>query len=70
MKTAASQGWQIAIVILNNVQSEVYESVKQWGNQRLGVVTQCVSFQALEGNRSNLRMCKAMFRSLELIFIE
>ena len=58
MKTAVDQDWQIAIVILNNVPSQVYECVKQWGNQRLGLATQCVSFQALEANRSNLRMCK------------
>lgn len=58
LKTAVSENWQIAVVILNNVSSQTYECVKQWGNQRLGLATQCVSFQALEANRNNLRMCK------------
>ncbi len=48
MKDACTQSWQLAVVILNNVQPEIYECVKQLGNQRLGVVTQCVSFQVLE----------------------
>jgi hypothetical protein len=60
MKTASSQGWQLAIVVLNDVQPDVYEYVKQLGNQRLGVVTQCVSFQALERNSGKLRMCKIL----------
>jgi hypothetical protein len=58
MRTATNQGWQLAVVVLNNVPSEVYECVKQWGNQRLGLVTQCVSFQALERSSGKLRMCK------------
>ena len=58
MKTASNQGWQLAVVVLNDVPPQVYEYVKQLGNQRLGVVTQCVSFQALERNSGKLRMCK------------
>jgi hypothetical protein len=73
MKTASSQGWQLAIVVLNDVQPDVYEYVKQLGNQRLGVVTQCVSFQALERNSGKLRMCKILnflfiFDDIHLIF--
>jgi hypothetical protein len=58
MKTAHSQGWQLAIVVLNDVQPEVYECIKQWGNQKLGLITQCVSFQVIEKNAGKLRMCK------------
>jgi len=58
MKTATNQGWQLAIVVLNDVPPETYASIKQWGNQRLGLVTQCVSFQALERNFDKLRLCK------------
>ncbi len=60
MKTASNQGWQLAIVVLNDVPSQVYEYVKQLGNQRLGVTNQCVSFQALERNSGKLRMCKPL----------
>ncbi|CAF1114885.1 unnamed protein product [Adineta ricciae] len=56
MKTAVNQGWQLAIVVLNDVPTEVYECVKQLGNQQLGLPTQCVSFQALERNSGKLRM--------------
>jgi hypothetical protein len=65
MKTANEQGWQLAVVVLNDVPPQVYECVKQLGNQRLGVVTQCVSFQALERNSGKLRMCK----SLNFLFV-
>ncbi|CAF3889514.1 unnamed protein product [Rotaria sordida] len=43
MKQTSNENWQIAIVILNNVLHEVYESIKQWSNQKLGVPTQCVA---------------------------
>ncbi|CAF3771180.1 unnamed protein product [Rotaria sp. Silwood1] len=56
MKIACNENWQIAIVVLNNVLPEVYESVKQWGNQTLGVTTQCVSFQSLQRNAGKYRM--------------
>jgi len=58
IKEAVRQGWQLAVVVLNDVPPKVYDWVKQWGNQRLGLVTQCVSFQALERNSGKLRMCK------------
>ena len=57
LKIAVNQGWQLAIVVLNDVPAEVYECVKQLGNQQLGLPTQCVSFQALERNSGKLRMC-------------
>ena len=45
MKEGASLDWQIALVILNDVPTETYDLVKQWGNQKLGLTTQCISFQ-------------------------
>ncbi|CAF1553255.1 unnamed protein product, partial [Didymodactylos carnosus] len=48
--------WELTIVVLNNTKEEVYDYVKQLGNQRLGVITQCVSFQALERNCGKLDM--------------
>ncbi|UJR07552.1 hypothetical protein I4U23_011840 [Adineta vaga] len=56
MRKAANEGWQLAIVVLNDVPTEVYECVKQLGNQQLGLPTQCVSFQAVERNINKLRM--------------
>ncbi|CAF0968816.1 unnamed protein product [Rotaria sordida] len=56
MKQTSNENWQIAIVILNNVLPEVYESIKQWSNQKLGVPTQCVSFQSLQRNVGKYRM--------------
>ena len=54
---ASKDSWQLAVVILNNTPDEVYEFVKQCGNQRFGLVTQCVSYQALERNIGKLDMC-------------
>ena len=31
IKEAVRQGWQLAVVVLNDVQPDVYECVKQWG---------------------------------------
>ncbi|CAF4338591.1 unnamed protein product, partial [Rotaria sordida] len=56
MKRASNEKWQIAIVVLNDVQPEVYECIKQWGNQTLGVTTQCVNFQSLQRNSGKYRM--------------
>ncbi len=71
MKEAVRQGWQLAVVVLNEVQPDVYECVKQWGNQRLGLVTQCVSYQALERNSgSKLRMCKNFIFTSSILSIK
>jgi len=59
MKEGASLDWQIALVILNDVPTETYDLVKQWGNQKLGLTTQCISFQALERNAGQHRMCNS-----------
>ncbi|CAF3974965.1 unnamed protein product [Adineta steineri] len=54
---ASKQQWQLAIVILNSYDStRVYELVKRYGNRTIGLMTQCVNFQALKRNISNLRM--------------
>ena len=58
LNNASKEGWQLAVVVLNNTSDDVYDYVKQCGNQRLGLVTQCVSFQALEKNIQKLDMCK------------
>ncbi|CAF4612546.1 unnamed protein product, partial [Rotaria sp. Silwood2] len=51
-----SQGWQLAIVILNETVAQVYNYVKQLGNQKLGLITQCTSFQAVQKNSQKLHM--------------
>ncbi len=63
MSQASGQGWQLAIIVLNNTRPEVYEYVKQCGNQRLGLITQCANFQSLEQNSGNLCLCKWSFFS-------
>lgn len=67
LRDLKNQACQIAFVVLNDVQSDVYDCVKQCGNQKLGLVTQCVSFQSLQKNSGKLRMCKS-FSSLSVGF--
>ncbi|CAF3097019.1 unnamed protein product [Rotaria sp. Silwood2] len=40
----------------NEVAEHVAESVKQWGNQTLAVISQCISFQSLQRNTDKYRM--------------
>ncbi|CAF2767340.1 unnamed protein product [Rotaria sp. Silwood2] len=54
-KTIHSEDWQLAIVILNTT-DPVYNYVKKLGNQKLGLITQCTSFQAIERNSEKLHM--------------
>ncbi|CAF1006461.1 unnamed protein product [Didymodactylos carnosus] len=56
LRRASEQKWQLTLIILNDTKEEVYEYVKQLGNQRLGVVTQCASFSAIQGHSGKLRM--------------
>jgi hypothetical protein len=58
---ASKDTWQLAIVVLNNTTDNVYDYIKQCGNQRYGLVTQCVSYQSLERNMSKLDMCKKKY---------
>lgn len=58
LNNSSKDSWQLAVVVLNNTSDDVYDYVKQCGNQRFGLVTQCVSFQALERNIGKLDMCK------------
>jgi hypothetical protein len=58
LQRGSKENWQLTVVILNNTPEQVYDFVKQCGNQRYGIVTQCVSYQALERNISKLDMCK------------
>jgi len=58
LNNASKDHWQLALIVLNNTSDNVYDYIKQCGNQRFGLVTQCVSYQALERNISKLDMCK------------
>jgi len=59
LRNASKQRWQLAIVILNSYDStNVYELVKRSSNQNIGLMTQCVNYQALKRNIGNLGMCK------------
>lgn len=58
LRDAKNQSCQIVFVVLNDVQPDVYNFVKLCGNQKIGLVTQCVSFQSLQKNSGKLRMCK------------
>ncbi|CAF1246863.1 unnamed protein product [Rotaria sp. Silwood1] len=54
---ASRQRWQLAIIIINSRNSEiVYNLVKKYANTKIGLMTQCVNFQALERNMSKLEM--------------
>ncbi|CAF0973268.1 unnamed protein product [Adineta steineri] len=53
---ASKEHWQLTVVVLNNTLDNVYDYVKQCGNQRYGLVTQCVSYQSLEKNIGKLDM--------------
>ncbi|CAF3999072.1 unnamed protein product [Rotaria sordida] len=54
---ASRQRWQLAIVIINSRNSDnVYNCVKKYANTRIGLMTQCVNFQALERNMNKLDM--------------
>ncbi|CAF3736218.1 unnamed protein product [Rotaria sp. Silwood1] len=55
-KNIKTDGWQLAIVILNSTEPALRDHVKQLGNQKLGLVTQCASFQAIEINSEKLHM--------------
>lgn len=58
LNEAARQRWQLAIIILNSRNSEdVYNLVKSYANGQLGLMTQCVNYQALKRNIRKLNMC-------------
>jgi eukaryotic translation initiation factor 2C len=57
LSNASEQGWQLAIVILNSFNSdEIYNLVKSYSNGQIGLMTQCVNYQALKRNISKLHM--------------
>jgi hypothetical protein len=59
LSEASGNRWQLAIIVLNNTPDYVYDYIKELGNQRLGLMTQCISLAALENNIDNkLKMCK------------
>ncbi|CAF4038167.1 unnamed protein product [Rotaria magnacalcarata] len=54
---ASKKGWSLAVIVLNSDNSDgVYSLVKSYANQQIGLMTQCVSFQALTRNIANLNM--------------
>ena len=55
---ASKNRWQIAVVILHDTPDHVYDVVKRCGNQKFGLVTQCIDFAALSKNINKLKMCK------------
>ena len=63
--TDASQNrWQLAVVILDTTIDQVYDYVKQLGNQQLGLRTQCIDMNALKKSRNNFSMCKDNLRKV------
>jgi hypothetical protein len=62
LRDASEQGWQLAIVILNSFNSDdIYNLVKSYSNGQIGLMTQCVNYQALKRNIPKLNMCKYTF---------
>ena len=56
---ASKQGWQLAVVVLNSRNSDiVYKNVKSFANLQIGLMTQCVNYQALKRNIGKLDMCE------------
>jgi hypothetical protein len=56
---ASRQHWQLAIVVLNSHDSDtIYNLVKSYSNGEIGLMTQCVNYQALKRNIDKLDMCK------------
>ena len=69
LANASKDNWQLAIIILNNTTDNVYDYIKQCGNQRYGLVTQCVSYQSLERNLNKLDMCKNVPNTRQFSFL-
>ena len=58
LQEAAKNKWQLAIIVLKSHDSgRVYDYVKQYSHRSIGLMTQCVNYQALERNISKLNMC-------------
>jgi hypothetical protein len=56
---ASRQRWQLAIVILNSRSFvDIYNLVKSYANGKIGLMTQCVNYEALKRNIGKLNMCK------------
>ncbi|CAF4025256.1 unnamed protein product [Rotaria sp. Silwood2] len=54
---ASKEKWQLAIVILNSYTTDtLYSIVKSHANQKIGLMTQCVNYQALKHNINKLEM--------------
>ena len=55
---AHRNGCQLAIIILNTSVPQVYPFIKQMGNQKLGLKTQCIDMNTIQKNINNLWMRK------------
>ncbi|CAF0770466.1 unnamed protein product [Didymodactylos carnosus] len=47
---------EVVVFILNNCGEDIYKAIKYFGNQKLGIVTQCTSFPAIQKNIGKLDM--------------
>ncbi|CAF1577529.1 unnamed protein product [Rotaria magnacalcarata] len=47
---------EVVVFILNGVGEETYKSIKYFGNQKLGIVTQCTDFVAIAKNIKNRKL--------------
>lgn len=54
---ASQQRWQLAIIVMNSYDCDtVYNLIKKYANSKLGLMTQCVNYQALKRNIRKLNM--------------
>lgn len=73
LANAQQERWQLAIIVLNSRNSdEIYNLVKSYSNGQLGLMTQCVNYQALKRNIRKLDMCKYTFmvRRIEMCLVD
>jgi len=64
-----SQDCEVVLVILNGVGEETYKSIKYFGNQKLGIVTQCTDFVAIAKNIRNKKLdmvCKQKYIEIQI----
>lgn len=58
LTNASRQRWQLAIIVMNSFDCDtLYNRIKKFAHSKLGLMTQCVHYQALRRNIRNLNMC-------------
>ncbi|UJR08589.1 hypothetical protein I4U23_012848 [Adineta vaga] len=50
LQTLKEQNCEVVVFILNGVGEDTYKTIKYFGNQKLGIVTQCTDFVAIAKN--------------------